>query len=315
MPYVDPETGIAFKEDPEGVISRTPSGLEVYFQWKPKRLYKVRHIESDGAPGSEDDGWITVPSVTTVLDVLHKPALTWWGQGIGIQGVLTLLERGRLIPDDLALMVANPTEHDVEFITGLLTEEKLTTNHVRDKAGERGQSAHDLFERWAKTGAIPDERIVPLAEQGYTIGVKKFLADSGLVPDASEVTVGSIEHEFAGRYDLRAHFERDARVVARRMDSGKLHYTEIPAGVTILGDLKTSKHVYDNHFIQLEAYEGAGVEDGYDPTDARGVLHVFPDGGYEFIRSDARYEHFLGILAAHRAMEEVKGWKTRMKKG
>lgn len=315
MPYVDPDTGIEFKEDPEGVISRTPSGLEVYYQWKPKRLYELRHVESDGSVDSVHDGWTRVPSVTTVLDVLHAPALTWWGQSIGIQGILTLIERGRITTEDLATMVANPTEFDVERLSNLLTAEKLTVNHVRDKAGERGQSAHDLFERWARTGAIPDERIVPLAEQGYTLGVKKFLADSGLVPDDAEVMVGSLEHLFAGRYDLRAHFEKDARVVARRMDSGRLHYTEIPAGTTVLGDLKTSKHVYEKHFIQLEAYEGAGVEDGYEPTDARAVLHVFPDGGYEFVRSDARFENFLGILAAHQAMEEVKGWKTRMKKG
>lgn len=61
----------------------TPSGTKLYYQTEPKRLYKV-------------NGQI-VPSVTEVLGVLDKPALVWWGQGIGVTGVQKLLDDGLLV--------------------------------------------------------------------------------------------------------------------------------------------------------------------------------------------------------------------------
>jgi hypothetical protein len=40
--------------------------------------------------------WREVPSVTTVLGILDKPGLPWWGMKIGVEGVLELVRRGRL---------------------------------------------------------------------------------------------------------------------------------------------------------------------------------------------------------------------------
>lgn len=66
-----------------GTTELTPSGLEVYFQSKPKRMYRVNGVE--------------VPSVTTVLGVLDKPALPFWGNKVGVDGVLELIRRGKLV--------------------------------------------------------------------------------------------------------------------------------------------------------------------------------------------------------------------------
>lgn len=60
----------------------TPSGIEVYYQPDP-RLYRVNGVE--------------VPSVTQVLDCLHKPALPYWGNKVGAEGVLELVRMGELV--------------------------------------------------------------------------------------------------------------------------------------------------------------------------------------------------------------------------
>lgn len=93
------------KLKPQFVDSVTPSGIEVRYHWAPKRKYELRrHFKPGDISGSRkyhmksgSTTWEEVPSVTTVLDCLSKPGLTWWGQGIGLTGVLTLVERGLLI--------------------------------------------------------------------------------------------------------------------------------------------------------------------------------------------------------------------------
>lgn len=77
--------------EPYGVADVvSPSGLEIHYEAGPKRLYRIRDW------GTEAD-WQEVPSVSTVLGVLDKPALVYWGNKIGVDGVLELVERGLLM--------------------------------------------------------------------------------------------------------------------------------------------------------------------------------------------------------------------------
>lgn len=94
----------------------TPSGIPVYYQSKPKRLYRIRSADYGGdisnldwllesaqrEPGEDCgwslEGWREVPSVTTVLGVLDKSGpLIWWAQGIAAEGVIELVRRGCLV--------------------------------------------------------------------------------------------------------------------------------------------------------------------------------------------------------------------------
>jgi hypothetical protein len=45
-----------------------------------------------------DEGWVDVPSVTTALGILEKPALPWWGMKVGVEGVLELRRKRELWP-------------------------------------------------------------------------------------------------------------------------------------------------------------------------------------------------------------------------
>ena len=194
-------------------------------------------------------------------------------------------------------------------IVALLVEEKLSTNHVRDKAGARGLAVHDAFETWCATGNKPDPSIFPDEERGYVEGLNAFLDDVNPEPYAAEVMVGSVEHGFAGRYDARLCIEKECQVVYHRTPVRGPKYATLKQGV-LLCDLKTSKGTYmESHGRQLEAYELASVECGYDPTTARGILHVNADGGYELVRSICTGQDFLDVLQVWRGNVRIKGGK------
>lgn len=272
-------------------VSDVPAGFRIEYFQDPKRHYRI-------------DG-VIVPSVTEALDVLDKPALPWWGMKIGIQGMLELGKRGVIDPGTFHALAFNNPEESAEYVISALTQNQLTTNHVRDKAGDRGQSAHDALERWADTGELPDPTSFGFEEEGYVRALRSALEDLHIEPIAQEVMVGSKEHGFAGRYDLRARVIAPSRVVTKVYPKRVSKVTEVPPS-TLLIDLKTSKYVYDKHHLQLAAYEEASVSSGYGSSDYRAVLHVQADGRYEFVRVRAGIEHYLPILHAWRAMEEVK---------
>ena len=290
----------------QGTVETTPSGIGVYYQSKPKRLYRISAFP---AANEDTTTWEEVPSVTTVLGVLDKPALPWWGMKCGIEGVLALYESGHLYGSgspETTFLCHDWNRATVDSVVALLTERKLTVNHVRDKAGDRGQSVHDAFEAWARTGLKPDPSIYPDEERGYVEGLLAFLADvPSIEPIAAEVLVASAEHGFAGRYDIRFRTYQPHDVVVHRTPKRGPTYRRLAPGL-YLGDLKTSKGIYASHARQLEAYEQASVESGYEPTEARGILHVAADGTYEFVRSWATFEDFRVVLAVYQSDQAMK---------
>jgi hypothetical protein len=296
----------------EGTVEVTPSGIPVYYQSQPKRLYRIGDHEAlDGlaleslltSAQNQAECWREVPSVTQVLDCLAKNALPWWGMKVGVEGTLELA-RARLNRE----LVPFIYESSIDDVIAELTEHKLTVNHVRDKAGARGQAVHDAFEAWARTGFKPDPSIYPDEERGYVEGLLAFLDDvPSIEPIAVEVLVASAEHGYAGRYDIRFRTSAEHEVVVHRTRR-KITTRKLAPG-TYLGDLKSSKGIYPSHARQLEGYEQASIESGYEPTDGRGILHVGMDGTYEFVRSWATVEDFLCVLAVWQSDEDMKARK------
>lgn len=294
----------------------TPSGIQIRYGVKPKRVYQIRK----GPKGR----WKEVPSVTTVLDVLNKSALPWWGQRVGVDGVLTLFADGHLqaamteggvrlacagpavvqnsIGDPLAsvLVVA-----DVPRVEELLKQHKLTVNHVRDAAGDRGQNVHDAFEAWAKEGTMPNPDLFPASEQGYVAGLRKFIEESGAVAVANEVMVGSCKWGYAGRYDVDIEYPEDVEIVVHHTPVRGEKRELLKAGV-YTDDLKTSKGIYDSHFKQLAAYTEARIECGYAPTSGQGVIHVDANGNYKRVPSPATFAHFKTTLREWQAQQDLE---------
>lgn len=262
---------------PVVVSSTVPSGYTISYCPDP-RGYTIDGIE--------------VPSVTTVLDCLSKPALTWWGMKIGVAGVTQLLADEVLpgsYPDSLLT---------TEDIVKLLTEHKLTVNHQRDKAAKRGTNVHNALEHWALTGKLAHPDDFPEEEQGYVRGLNAFLADckGQLVALDSELMVGSKEHGFAGRFDLRAQ-----TISEIQFQTGPRTRRSVQRGVGIF-DLKTSKGVYDSHYLQLSAYRLGLEESGYGRSDFEAIILVNADGRYDVKLNPKRPDHFLSVLNTWRAL-------------
>lgn len=260
---------------PVVVSSTVPSGYTIEYCPDP-RGYKIDGVE--------------VPSVTTVLDCLSKPALTWWGMKIGVMGLRELQMR-QLVPPDA-------DELSVEEIVSLLTEYKLTVNHQRDKAATRGTNVHNALETWALTGNLAHPDDFPEEEQGYVRGLNAFLADcqGNLIPQESELMVGSKDYGFAGRFDLKAYIRE------YEFKTGPRTTRKIPGGIGIF-DLKTSKGVYDSHYLQLSAYRLGLEESGYGRSDFEAIILVNADGRYDVKLNPKRPDHFLSILNTWRVLK------------
>lgn len=297
-------------------VTVTPSGIEIAY-WSLKQAWnrKTRWYEIRKNASSK---WREVPSVTTVLDVLAKDALTWWGMGVGAEGAATLFNIGLLVPAKTAegvsvLACAGPTGEGQSGlvvagkpqIVELLKKCKLTTNDVRDAAGDRGQNVHDAFEAWAKEGLMPEPDLYPPNERGYVHGLRRFLEESGAVARANEVAVASHKHGYAGRYDVDIEYPQDVEIAVHHTPVKGDQRGLLKAGL-YLDDLKTSKDVYDSHFKQLEAYEQARIECGYTPTQGRGVIHVDAEGRYKRVPSPAEFSDFKAVLGVWKADEALK---------
>lgn len=280
----------------------TPSGIRVYYQSDP-RLYRVNNLE--------------VPSVSTVLKVLEKGGLSWWGMQVGIAGVIDLFGKGAVFYDPwafdkLAVNAGEPnmaTSATVENVTDLLKQHKLTVNHQLSKAGDRGTSVHRALEVWAEEGLVPDPDLYPDSERGYVAGLKRFIEDLPPVKVMGQETmVGSAEHGYAGRFDLTLCFNFDADLVTRQTPTGRITRQAFQDGFWLL-DLKTSSGFYPSQFIQLEAYEQASVECGYPATVGRAVVRVDKNGFYEVRKSVATFSDFKAVLDVYRTLESLKARK------
>lgn len=288
----------------------TPSGIVVEYSpgdgtKENPRWYKVNGEE--------------VPSVTTVLDVLRKDGLSWWGMKVGVEGVLELFYRGRLTTV-LNWKDGEQAPHIVEkdgvtneatsaTIVSALTSEKLTVNHALNRAGDRGTNVHSALEAWASSKGefFPTPQNFPDEERPYVEGLLKFIddCDGAVIPVAHEVMVGSAEHGFAGRFDLIVEI-RETRQFVRKMYKRKDSLLWAPKPGRWRLDLKTSSGVYDSYHLQLAGYEGASIEGGYPPCRGGAILRVDKAGHYELVPSDATFDQFLAVKSAYDALKGLK---------
>ena len=98
--------------------------------------------------------------------------------------------------------------------------------------------------------------------------------------------VGSVEHCYAGRLDLRADLDGRDTIV----------------------DLKTSSaaRVYDEAHLQAMAYCLADVECGNPRPDGIVIVAVGSEGGYEMVECEAEAGDWLNVLAAQRSLARLR---------
>lgn len=213
-------------------------------------------------------------SVTSALNVLDKPALLDWAEDYGARGAALLAAQGEL--DGVA----------PEDVVGLVRLHKLGKDAKRDVGADRGTAVHDVLERWATSGDVPDLADFDVSVRGYVQGLCAWLLKARPVPTAIEQIVGSVIHGYAGRMDLRATLD----------------------GVDTIIDLKTNPkgRVYDEAHLQAQAYSLAHQECGADPPQDIVIVAVGEEGNYEQVPCEAEEGDWLAVLECHRSVSRIK---------
>lgn len=234
-------------------------GIEITYDEKPYRRYILNGEQ--------------VPSVTTVIGILNKPALPHWSARVTAEGAWRLARRkGYQLPDNSWKFIADLKRYGYDH------------RSATKGAADRGVDVHAVWEAWNERKEIPNANAYPEDRRGYIRAMAAFIMEHQPECLESERVVGSAVHGFAGRLDT---------VVVLKTEDG-------PAVV----DVKTSKAVYpESHFPQLVGYEIARRECGLTPTNKQGILRLGADGAYELVWSNAEPEDFLCLLQAWKSQQ------------
>jgi hypothetical protein len=234
--------------------------------------------ELQGRPGLAD---IRLPSVTTIIKTVFSgsfvPASSW-GFKLGFKAAL---------PDT--------PEDELETLFGEAKAGEHSPDSVRDAARDRGTRVHEFFEALANDPFIASEPSPMMGEtvDGYEESVVKWWQTEmpGWEVVASEVTLVSIEHQFAGTVDLIRCADGFYEVIDLKTHSGSARYEDR---------------------LQVAAYELAAREMGLlgDPLDNlcnQRVVLAREDG--RKAGQSTKYtnpEEFLKVLEVYKAMKGVK---------
>lgn len=164
-----------------------------------------------------------LPSVTTIIGLLNKPALMGWAARMAAEYVGERL-RGCILTGD----------SDDEFVNTVIAAGKNAHNTTRDHAAKLGTDAHALVERHY---------------DGETIAVDVGTEDAALVHGSYRRTV---EHFTKTGTEL---IYNELQMVDPVLGyGGTMDFVLRRGSRFLVGDLKTGKGVYDEVVIQLGAY-------------------------------------------------------------
>lgn len=226
------------------------------------------------------DGETRVPaiSVTSALKVLDKPMLLKWAESCGAEGAITLERQGQLTGVHPSQVI------DIVRMNGLGMEAK------RDAGADRGTAVHSVLELWAREETVPNLSDFPAEVRGYVQGLCGWLLAAHPKPSSVERFVGSLEHCYAGRLDMRATLD----------------------GRDCIVDLKTNPRgrVYDEAHLQARAYALADVECGSPEPEGIVIVAVGEDGGFEMVECEAEGGDWLAVLSTHRALSRLRSARS-----
>lgn len=299
-------------------------------------------IPSVGAYRTQDhryywNGKGPYPSVTTVLQVLDKPAVVQWAKRTVAEGAVNRWEEigARLfapMPDPP--MVGGLDKTLVGEVGSETRKSKVIQwlasmpDYVKDEAGKLGTGIHTLADMASRASDSDSETFqVSDQEKPYLEafrGFLRWLSEQGAEIVSSEKMVWSL-NGYAGTYDLIVRFPQ-CLDVEERHDGEEC---DCEASELWLLDIKTSKGYYSEYALQLIAYGYAdqiileGNPDGYPMPHIHryGVLHLrpelYPDTGYRLIEYplvEKDYIAFLAALELYQWKQEGRYTKSRLQK-
>lgn len=201
-------------------------------------------------PPNTDDPELVVPSVTTVLNNLNKPALpNWAAKEVAKYAVDNIPQWEDLPPDDAVDLLKRAPYRNMR------------------KRGDIGSAVHAAVEAWiAEPGDNPpvvdDLDLIP-----YIAGAISFLNEQVHRVVHAEATIFNRKYEYAGTADA---------------------IVKLRNGHIAVVDWKTSRGIYPESALQVVAYANGdfiGRDDGtkvdFPPPTAAYVVHLPGDATYK----------------------------------
>lgn len=228
-----------------------------------------------------DDGpW--VPGVTSVIDVISKPALVPWAKGVTADAALDHLDRFT----EILNVDGRPPARG--WLIG-------HADQVKDAAASLGSAVHTMTEAIDRGNAAKPPMFVETPEfaQPYIDAYRRYLEDWKPEIKSLEQFIYNSDAGYGGTYDA----------------------IEVINGSTVLRDTKTGKGVYSETRLQLAALARGDNVIGKPDSDKTWkmppiafctILHLRPDAyerGYQLYRVDpnaADWAAFTGALAIYR---------------
>lgn len=221
-----------------------------------------------------------VPGVTSILNSIPKPFLTFWAAKVVAETALECL------PEVMGLAMKDK-QGAIDFLKG-------APRRSTSGAADTGTEVHNLFERIAKGENIG--RVHP-EYAPYVDGIHafndKFQPEYLFVED----TVWSDTHKYAGSFDAIVRID----------------------GETVMLDAKTTRSgVHSEVAMQLSAYSYADHIIGQDgevhdipKIDAGAVLHLRPEGA-KLVPASVTPETFEGFLVCRKMFDLVADQMPKM---
>lgn len=219
-----------------------------------------------------------IPSVTGILSIINKPMLVNWAANVAVDSI-----KEKLLP--------GVSFDEIQIGEMLETARKAPYQKKKD-AGAIGTIVHQWVEDYihGKNPSVP-------VNEGIRKSVEQFLSWVSIYNVkflCSEQMIYSKQYKYTGTLDFICQID------------GKLY----------IGDLKTSKGIYNEYFIQTAAYRYARVEEfPQEQFSGQIIIRVGKDGEFErgIIRDDSMYKKmFDGFIAAKNlaaTMKKLEDWK------
>ena len=213
--------------------------------------------------------------VTSVLNVVNKPALPKWSAKVTREGI----ER---------VMITHPYNgEDYEgWVEAVISQGGYDQDTIRDTASAFGDQMHGAIEAWNKDLVTPQE---PLLRSSLS----EYLRWRGTIEGeflASEEPVWSNTFKYAGTVD---------------------EVLRLPDGTYGITDFKTGR-LYPEHIMQVGAYSAAILETTGVPVTKAWLLRLPRDGGaveghaYGTKTLETGASAFIFALGLHRGLAEIK---------
>lgn len=213
--------------------------------------------------------------ITTVLQVISKPALIQWAANMTADYI-----RNNPLPleqDGLDGVIGTSNK--------LIEEARFAHRKKKEKGGDWGTAVHEAIEEWIKTGKEPE--LEGTQKQAFD-NFKNWSEENKVKFIESEKNLYSKEHWIGGIVDLV--FEMDGR--------------------KYIGDIKTSSAIYNEAFFQMAAYH-LMLEEMGEHQDVEGyiVINLKKDGKIDLKRADnmeVNRQAFLAALQLHKIINSLK---------